>query len=174
MTHSHSSARVAERPPAPRKSPQAFRTISEVSADLDVPPHVLRFWESRFDKVRPLKRGGGRRYYRPEDVALLKGIRRLLYEEGMTIKGAKKVMRERGVRFVTGLGNGEERQGPPLSTGASDGSHSGNAHTEQRNGNGAAGPKPLLTPEKRANLEAALAVLNDLRSELSDFAGGAH
>ena len=82
------------------KAPEAFRTISEVSEDLDVPKHVLRFWESRFAQLRPMKRGGGRRYYRPEDIALLRGIRRLLYEDGYTIRGVKKLLRERGVEFV--------------------------------------------------------------------------
>lgn len=86
------------------KSPQAFRTISEVSDALDVPPHVLRFWESRFAQVKPVKRGGGRRYYRPEDICLLRGIRGLLYEDGMTIKGVQKILREKGVRHVVGLG----------------------------------------------------------------------
>jgi DNA-binding transcriptional MerR regulator len=76
------------------KSDTAFRTISEVATDLDVPQHVLRFWESKFTQVRPLKRGGGRRYYRPEDVALLRRIRALLYDDGMTIRGVQKVLRE--------------------------------------------------------------------------------
>src|SRR3954471_23630772 len=76
------------------KSAQAFRTISEVATELDVPQHVLRFWESKFNQVRPLKRGGGRRYYRPEDVALLRRIRALLYDDGMTIRGVQKVLRE--------------------------------------------------------------------------------
>ena len=83
-----------------RKSPDAFRTISEVSDELNVPQHVLRFWESKFNQIRPLKRGGRRRYYRPEDVSLLRGIRRLLYEDGYTIKGVQKVLKERGVRAV--------------------------------------------------------------------------
>ncbi|MBV8976086.1 MAG: MerR family transcriptional regulator [Alphaproteobacteria bacterium] len=86
------------------KSPEAFRTISEVAAELDMPQHVLRFWESRFTQVRPIKRAGGRRYYRPEDVDLLRGIRTLLYREGYTIKGAQKVMREKGPRHVAELG----------------------------------------------------------------------
>ena len=76
------------------KSASAFRTISEVSEELDVPQHVLRFWEGKFSQVRPLKRGGGRRYYRPEDIALLKRIRDLLYSEGYTIKGVQKLLRE--------------------------------------------------------------------------------
>ena len=78
----------------PKKSPGAFRTISEVAEDLDLPAHVLRFWETKFAQVRPLKRGGGRRYYRPEDVQLLSHIRSLLYDEGYTIKGVQKLMRE--------------------------------------------------------------------------------
>ncbi|QYK43272.1 MAG: MerR family transcriptional regulator [Paracoccaceae bacterium] len=85
------------------KSPDAFRTISEVAEYLDTPAHVLRFWESRFPQVRPVKRAGGRRYYRPSDVALLAGIRRLLHDEGMTIRGVQKVLREQGVRHVAGL-----------------------------------------------------------------------
>src|SRR6187397_2457856 len=86
------------------KSPEAFRTVSEVADALDVPPHVLRFWETRFTQVKPVKRGGGRRYYRPEDVRLLRGIRGLLYDDGMTIKGVQKILREKGVRHVIGLG----------------------------------------------------------------------
>ncbi len=81
-----------------RKSPTAFRTISEVASELDVPQHVLRFWESKFSQVKPLKRGGGRRYYRPEDVALLERIRSLLYSDGYTIKGVQKVLRDAGGR----------------------------------------------------------------------------
>ncbi|MBD3765023.1 MAG: MerR family transcriptional regulator, partial [Rhodobacterales bacterium] len=86
------------------KSPDAFRTISEVADLLDVPAHVLRFWETRFPQVRPVKRAGGRRYYRPGDVALLAGLRLLLHDQGMTIRGAQKILREQGVRHVMGLG----------------------------------------------------------------------
>jgi DNA-binding transcriptional MerR regulator len=86
------------------KSPEAFRTISEVSAELDVPQHVLRFWESRFSQIRPVKRAGGRRYYRPEDIELLRGIRALLYAEGYTIKGVQKILREQGARQVAEIG----------------------------------------------------------------------
>ncbi len=89
-----------------QKSPDAFRTISEVATELDVPPHVLRFWESKFNQIRPLKRGGGRRYYRPEDVDLLRGVRTLLYNDGYTIKGVQKVFREQGVKFVSETGRG--------------------------------------------------------------------
>ncbi len=86
----------------PGKSEAAFRTISEVAEDLDVPQHVLRFWESKFPQVKPLKRGGGRRYYRPEDVQLLRRIRDLLYSEGYTIKGVQKLLREGGLKDVGG------------------------------------------------------------------------
>lgn len=82
------------------KAPEAFRTISEVAVELDVPKHVLRFWEGKFSQLRPLKRGGGRRYYRPEDVELLRGIRYLLYEDRYTIKGVQRILREQGVRHV--------------------------------------------------------------------------
>lgn len=84
----------------PDKSPDAFRTISEVADDLDLPQHVLRFWETRFSHIKPLKRGGGRRYYRPDDVELLRGIRHLLYGEGYTIKGVQRILKEQGVQFV--------------------------------------------------------------------------
>lgn len=90
------------------KSPDAFRTISEVADDLDIPQHVLRFWETRFSQIKPLKRGGGRRYYRPDDVALLKGIRRLLYGEGYTIKGLQRILKEQGPRHVQAIGRGAE------------------------------------------------------------------
>jgi DNA-binding transcriptional MerR regulator len=80
------------------KSESAFRTISEVADELNVPQHVLRFWETKFTQIRPLKRGGGRRYYRPEDVTLLKRIRTLLYTDGLTIKGVQKLLRETGTR----------------------------------------------------------------------------
>ena len=80
------------------KSPQAFRTISEVSRDLSLPQHVLRFWETKFAQIKPIKRGGGRRYYRPEDIELLKGIKYLLYNDGYTIRGVQKVIKENGAK----------------------------------------------------------------------------
>ena len=88
------------------KSPDAFRTISEVAEELDLPQHVLRFWETRFKQIKPMKRGGGRRYYRPEDVELLKGIRHLLYAEGYTIKGVQRILKDQGARFVVAVANG--------------------------------------------------------------------
>lgn len=86
------------------KSPDAFRTISEVAELLETPAHVLRFWESRFPQIRPVKRAGGRRYYRPSDVTLLIGIKQLLHEDGLTIRGVQKILREQGVKFVSTLG----------------------------------------------------------------------
>ena len=89
------------------KSAEAFRTISEVSEVLHTPAHVLRFWESKFAQVKPVKRGGGRRYYRPADIALLSGIRRLLHDDGLTIRGVQKILREKGAKHVAALaGNG--------------------------------------------------------------------
>src|SRR5215211_7497620 len=82
------------------KAPDAFRTISEVAEDLDLPQHVLRFWETRFSQIKPMKRGGGRRYYRPDDVDLLRGIRHLLYSEGYTIRGVQRILKDHGVKFV--------------------------------------------------------------------------
>ena len=82
------------------KSPEAFRTISEVSKDLSLPQHVLRFWETKFSQIKPIKRGGGRRYYRPEDVDLLKGIKNLLYNDGYTIRGVQKVIKENGSKNI--------------------------------------------------------------------------
>jgi DNA-binding transcriptional MerR regulator len=85
------------------KAPDAFRTISEVADELDLPQHVLRFWETRFQQIKPLKRGGGRRYYRPDDIDLLRGIRHLLYGEGYTIRGAQRILKDNGTRFVQGV-----------------------------------------------------------------------
>jgi len=98
------------------KAPDAFRTISEVAEDLDVPQHVLRFWESRFSQIRPMKRGGGRRYYRPDDVDLLRGIRHLLYGQGYTIRGVQRILREQGPRFVQAVWQDGAPQ-PPVGRG---------------------------------------------------------
>jgi len=86
------------------KSRDAFRTISEVSDWLDTPAHVLRFWESKFSQIKPIKRAGGRRYYRPEDMELLGGIKTLLHDQGMTIKGVQKLLREQGIKHVAAMG----------------------------------------------------------------------
>jgi DNA-binding transcriptional MerR regulator len=89
------------------KSPDAFRTISEVAEDMDLPQHVLRFWETRFPQIKPLKRGGGRRYYRPEDIGLLRAVKQLLYGEGYTIKGVQKLLKEQDVAAVARSFGGE-------------------------------------------------------------------
>lgn len=94
------------------KSPEAFRTISEVAEDLDLPQHVLRFWETRFPQIKPLKRGGGRRYYRPDDVNLLRGIQHLLYGRGYTIKGVQRILKEEGLRSVQAIAR-EDQAGDP-------------------------------------------------------------
>jgi DNA-binding transcriptional MerR regulator len=88
------------------KAPDAFRTISEVADELDIPQHVLRFWETRFAQIKPMKRSGGRRYYRPDDVDLLRGIRRLLYGEGYTIRGVQRILKEHGIGSVQRLADG--------------------------------------------------------------------
>jgi len=95
------------------KSAEAFRTISEVAEVLDTPAHVLRFWESRFSQIKPVKRAGGRRYYRPADVALLGGIRRLLHDDGLTIRGVQKILREQGVRHVAAFAGLDVDDGLP-------------------------------------------------------------
>ncbi|OCW56770.1 MerR family transcriptional regulator [Hoeflea olei] len=102
------------------KSPDAFRTISEVADDLDLPQHVLRFWETRFTQIKPMKRGGGRRYYRPDDIDLLKGIRNLLYDQGYTIKGVQKLLKQNGNKFVIAIGAGDMAAVEALSAGMAD------------------------------------------------------
>jgi DNA-binding transcriptional MerR regulator len=97
------------------KAPGAFRTISEVADEIDVPQHVLRFWESRFAQIRPMKRGGGRRFYRPEDVDLLRGVRHLLYGEGYTIRGVQRILREQGIAFVQDVWRAGAAPPPPPS-----------------------------------------------------------
>ena len=89
------------------KSPDAFRTISEAAEELTVPQHVLRFWETRFSQIKPMKRAGGRRYYRPADLELLKGIHTLLYKQGYTIRGIQMILKEEGPNYVAGVGRGE-------------------------------------------------------------------
>jgi DNA-binding transcriptional MerR regulator len=95
------------------KAPDAFRTISEVADEIDVPQHVLRFWESRFTQIKPMKRGGGRRYYRPDDVDLLRGVRHLLYGEGYTIRGVQRILRDEGSAFVQNVWRAGAEQPPP-------------------------------------------------------------
>ncbi len=118
-----SPALLSARMPAETKAPSAFRTISEVAVNLEVPQHVLRFWESKFQQVRPLKRGGGRRYYRPEDVALLSSIKELLYTQGLTIRGVQKLLKENGrALFVrstpSGISSSSASLGAPVAVSA--------------------------------------------------------
>ena len=94
------------------KGPDAFRTISEAADELHVPQHVLRFWETKFAFIKPMKRAGGRRFYRPSDIAVLRGVRRLLHDEGMTIKGVQKLHREQGVRRLVAAGEGRSAPAP--------------------------------------------------------------
>jgi DNA-binding transcriptional MerR regulator len=97
------------------KAPDAFRTISEVAEEIDVPQHVLRFWESRFAQIKPMKRGGGRRYYRPDDIDLLRGVRHLLYGEGYTIRGVQRILRDEGAAFVQNVWRAGAATPPPQS-----------------------------------------------------------
>jgi DNA-binding transcriptional MerR regulator len=104
------------------KGPEAFRTISEAADELSVPQHVLRFWETKFAFIRPMKRAGGRRFYRPSDIAVLRGVRRLLHDEGYTIKGVQRLHREEGLRRLVSAGGGAAAQpGAAKATGAKDG-----------------------------------------------------
>src|SRR5690349_18542224 len=121
---------VLQARPIVDKAPDAFRTISEVADDLDVPQHVLRFWESRFAQIRPMKRGGGRRYYRPDDIDLLRGIRHLLYGQGYTIRGVQRILREQGPRFVQAVWQ-EGAPQPPVGHGADETDGEGEAATER-------------------------------------------
>ena len=130
------------------KSAGAFRTISEVADELDVPQHVLRFWESKFSQVKPLKRGGGRRYYRPEDIELLRRIRTLLYREGYTIKGVQKLLRE----------SQSVRSTPPAAGG--NGTVGADAVATRDGGRGA------LTAGQRREIEAIISELNELKKLL--------
>lgn len=133
------------------KAPDAFRTISEVADDLDVPQHVLRFWETRFREIKPMKRGGGRRYYRPEDVDLLRQIRSLLYDEGYTIKGAQKLLKT-------------QRRGAPVDGEA--GAEAAAVAVESR-----PRPGPELVPEVRHRLLELRAELAALRDALRQVVG---
>ena len=136
------------------KSAAAFRTISEVADDLEVPPHVLRFWETKFSQVRPLKRGGGRRYYRPEDVSLLSRIRELLYADGYTIKGVQKLLRDGSVK-PTLADAGEASETDTVEQAAT---------SDDANGIQGAG----LGAQTRAELSEVLNELVALRKKLSD------
>jgi len=159
------------------KSPDAFRTISEAAEELDLPQHVLRFWETRFSTIKPLKRGGGRRYYRPEDVLLLKGIRHLLYEQGFTIKGVQKILKENGARHVAAIASGEAVNFAQAMPGELDATDDDLADDQVLTDDGAdlddaepiaalPAPRPALSGEARDRLNAVLRDLLDCKRML--------
>jgi DNA-binding transcriptional MerR regulator len=139
------------------KSPDAFRTISEAADELGVPAHVLRFWESKFPQISPLKRAGGRRFYRPQDIVLLRGVKRLLYEDGFTIKGARKFIKDNGVSAVVDLGSGDAVR-EPRAIDAAD-IESPQAPRPLR-------PRPAGSPTR--DLDDILGDLEDARAKLRD------
>jgi DNA-binding transcriptional MerR regulator len=154
------------------KGPEAFRTISEVAEDLDLPQHVLRFWETRFNQIKPLKRGGGRRYYRPDDVDLLCGIRLLLYGEGYTIKGVQRLLKEKGVGFVVEVGRAGSVE--TVAAGDEEALPNGADHSDDAVENGAvhvsATSARPLSADRRKLLESALSELLEVK-RLLDRAG---
>jgi DNA-binding transcriptional MerR regulator len=143
------------------KAPDAFRTISEAAEDLGLPQHVLRFWETRFTQIKPLKRGGGRRYYRPDDIEFLRGLKQLLHAERYTIKGVQKIIKEQGIKSVQRLGRGDQPAEPTRVAPAS-------PQVYER-------PRTAVAPFVRARaplgmrgkLEAALAELTDCQRLLT-------
>jgi DNA-binding transcriptional MerR regulator len=130
------------------KSPEAYRTIREVADSMDLPQHVLRFWETRFPQIRPLKRAGGRRYYRPDDIERLRVIRRLLYDEGYTIKGVQKLFKEQGIQALSSAAPSSK---PPA----------GRANAAEPDGGSAKGPASRLEDDDLAALRGALAEIVD-------------
>ena len=160
------------------KAAEAFRTISEVAEELDVPKHVLRFWEVKFPQVRPMKRGGGRRYYRPEDLELLRGIRHLLHVEGYTIRGVQKILRSQGVEQVkqswrplaerSEAGPGALAQGGGASLVAE---RRADAAASVESATGAPAVARELSPAQRRLIEAAIAELESCRRLLTSEPG---
>jgi DNA-binding transcriptional MerR regulator len=142
------------------KGPNAFRTISEAAEELGVPQHVLRFWETRFSFVKPLKRAGGRRFYRPQDIAVLKGVRHLLHEEGYTIKGVARLQREKGIRRLIAAGDPDAAD---RFTDEDLADVSAPAAIRE--------PKPMDAAKKR-KLEALIKQLDDARAKLDSALGG--
>jgi DNA-binding transcriptional MerR regulator len=142
------------------KSAAAFRTISEVARELDVPQHVLRFWESRFNQVKPMKRGGGRRYYRPEDIELLRTIRALLYRDGYTIKGVQKLLREGGIGRDSEADSARGKNNSPDTGSALSGATAASPEAP------AAGA--LLSGRQRREIEAVIGELTELKKLLQD------
>ena len=139
------------------KAPDAFRTISEAAEDLDLPQHVLRFWETRFTQIKPLKRGGGRRYYRPDDVEFLRGLKHLLHAERYTIKGVQKIIKEQGIKAVQSAWKDAPVAAAPVKASVAAPVMAMSA------------PSAPLPASARARLEAALAELLDCRSAIVSF-----
>src|SRR5512132_1367070 len=151
---------------AVEKAPGAFRTISEVAQELELPQHVLRFWESRCREIKPMKRGGGRRYYRPDDLDLLRGIRHLLYGEGYTIRGVQRLLREQGVRFVQNVWQpGAPQLAPqPADEAPDEVSEVSEPVAEARPAALSSPPRPAgLSPDNMQKLQAALRDLSECR-----------
>lgn len=165
------------------KSIEAFRTIAEVADELGVPKHVLRFWEVKFPQIRPMKRGGGRRYYRPEDLELLKGIRALLHAEAYTIKGVQKILREQGVEQVKLEGResavaagGKKKKGTSPATAAVSAATGGQGaaaatgraeRAAQPAAKSARAPRMQMTEEAKARIAAVIAELEACRQHLT-------
>ena len=150
------------------KAPNAFRTISEVAEELDLPQHVLRFWETRFSQIKPLKRGGGRRYYRPDDIELLRGIRYLLYGRGYTIKGVQKILREKGLRHVQSIEAGEAAALAPEPEWGRAGEAAGDLGADGADAVSVeAPPETVLAPSDLERLRAVLADLVECRRVLA-------
>jgi DNA-binding transcriptional MerR regulator len=153
------SPQTAARTRRVEKSADAFRTISEVADELEVPQHVLRFWETKFAQIRPLKRGGGRRYYRPEDIDLLRAIRGLLYDKGYTIKGVQKLIREGGLKLADG-------EVVPDIPGALDGEETASTPPEAGTGQDLPLFRATLTADQVRDVKSALGELTELRDRL--------
>jgi DNA-binding transcriptional MerR regulator len=151
------------------KSPDAFRTISEVADDLALPQHVLRFWETRFPQIKPLKRGGGRRYYRPDDVALITGLKTLLYGHGYTIKGVQRILKEQGAKSVQAVGRGEALPASMPQPMAAD----SDSYVEPRRPAGD-GPFHVNAPGSQMARESTHFVAADATTEQGDMAPGGH
>jgi DNA-binding transcriptional MerR regulator len=148
------------------KSPDAFRTISEAAEELDLPQHVLRFWETRFAQIKPMKRGGGRRYYRPADVDLLKGIRHLLYDRGFTIRGVQRILREQSIPHVVAIGRGEVEAGPEAA-------EAPKIKAKAKNGEAAEAVAPPAAGFSEAQMQELRLAMDDLSAARELLAGAA-